>query len=542
MNILQSNYSTYQELINHSSDAIFQIKVISKSNFRIIDINPAAEKMFKLNNGELFGKSIDEVSKLNQFLGNSLDSNLRDCIETCSTIVIEDFTNCNSCSKIHDIVLIPILNVDGVVQTITGIAHQMISEFDIKQESTNVNGSAEEMDNAIFLVGKDGNILYANNYSSRITGYSMEELVSLHIKDVDQSISDDNWKHTWHKIKEEESINTRDILRNRNGDCYPVEIRSDYIEYGGIAFIIRSIKSKVMRTNVEPFITVKRDQHLVENLHSKIIGAITVSEDISERRLTEITLENKNQRIEAMIANHPDPIWMKDADGVFLACNESFARRFNKQVTEITGTTDFEHMETHRARILQKKDKKALEMEGFSIDEEWVTFVKDGHCELWETRRVKLLNAEGMAIGIIGFAKDITDKKELEYDLREKEKIQKTLLDSLPFRVWLKDTEGCLLTANQAYANAAGRVSTYELYGKTDFDIWPHDLALLYRKNDQEVLKTARKFSKESFLKTSGGIRWFETYIAPVVVDGVFHSTIGFEFDVSSKKHIEDGR
>ncbi len=47
---------------------------------------------------------------------------------------------------------------------------------------------------------------------------------------------------------------------------------------------------------------------------------------------------------------------------------------------------------------------------------------------------------------------DISDMKQAELELRQKEAYQRSLLDNFPFMVWLKDKESRFLTVNQAFA------------------------------------------------------------------------------------------
>jgi two-component system sensor kinase FixL len=57
-------------------------------------------------------------------------------------------------------------------------------------------------------------------------------------------------------------------------------------------------------------------------------------------------------------------------------------------------------------------------------------------------------------------------------------------MQHLPGRAWTKDSEGRYIYANEAGAKAVG-VPRDELYGKTDYDVFPADTAAQFRENDR---------------------------------------------------------
>jgi PAS domain S-box-containing protein len=138
------------------------------------------------------------------------------------------------------------------------------------------------------------------------------------------------------------------------------------------------------------------------------------------------------------------------------------------------------------------------------------------------------------------FARDTAvQRKALEDALRIKEQYQRALLDNFPFMVWLKDRESRFLAVNQPFADATGLGSSDALCGKSDLDVWPRDLAEGYRADDREVLRTLRKKDVEELIEDQGVRRWFETYKAPVEVDGTPLGTVGFARDITERKQME---
>lgn len=138
------------------------------------------------------------------------------------------------------------------------------------------------------------------------------------------------------------------------------------------------------------------------------------------------------------------------------------------------------------------------------------------------------------------FVQDITERKQAEKALRQKEGYQQALLDNFPFEVWLKDTDSRFLAVNQVLSDSLGSLSKDDLIGKNDFDIASHDLAESYREDDRQVMESRQKKIVEEIVEHNKHIQWVETYKAPVIDDaGDLLGTVGFCRNISERKSVE---
>jgi len=140
---------------------------------------------------------------------------------------------------------------------------------------------------------------------------------------------------------------------------------------------------------------------------------------------------------------------------------------------------------------------------------------------------------------------------DLKYEISEKKlaerKLQKTLirrnaiLDNIPDMAWLKDKEGNFLAVNEPFARACG-ISKEELYGKTDFDFWPRELAQRYRDDDEQVMKTGkRKSIEETLVHREGQDVWIETIKSPIYDEhGQVMGTTGIARDITERKRMAE--
>lgn len=117
----------------------------------------------------------------------------------------------------------------------------------------------------------------------------------------------------------------------------------------------------------------------------------------------------------------PDLIWLKDADGVYLACNHRFENFLGLSEREILGKTDYDFLNSERADVLREQNQEVMLKGSPFINEEWATFANDGHRELLEISRLPLYDDHGELIGILSIGHNITNRRESEQRLQKSE-------------------------------------------------------------------------------------------------------------------------
>lgn len=144
--------------------------------------------------------------------------------------------------------------------------------------------------------------------------------------------------------------------------------------------------------------------------------------------------------------------------------------------------------------------------------------------------------------GAVVIFHDITLRREQQFKLAEGERQMKAILDNIPDIAWLKDREGRFIAANQRLAAAAGKARESELFGLTDFDLWPRELAERYRRDDEDVMRTKRHHRvEEPFVDAAGTVSWIETVKEAVIGDsGEVIGTTGIARDITERKRAEE--
>jgi PAS domain S-box-containing protein len=148
-----------------------------------------------------------------------------------------------------------------------------------------------------------------------------------------------------------------------------------------------------------------------------LVGGIVM--DVSERVRAERALAGNRARLRALLDTIPDLVWMKDPEGTFLACNRRVEALFGVPEARIVGRRDDDFVDAQRAAEFRSNDLAAIEAGGPRVNEETIAFASDGHEELVETIKAPVFDHDGELIGVIGIARDITERRAAEQAVRE---------------------------------------------------------------------------------------------------------------------------
>jgi PAS domain S-box-containing protein len=165
-----------------------------------------------------------------------------------------------------------------------------------------------------------------------------------------------------------------------------------------------------------------RSRRFFGELETLRISAIDTI-DLLDRRLVEQREEARRLleselRFRLLVDTIPDLIWLKDGDGLYLACNRMFERLFGATEEEIRGKRDHDFVDRDLADFFRAKDLEAIAAGRSVSNEETVVFADDGHVALLETTKTPMFDADGNLVGVLGVGRDITHRRESEEERR----------------------------------------------------------------------------------------------------------------------------
>lgn len=135
-------------------------------------------------------------------------------------------------------------------------------------------------------------------------------------------------------------------------------------------------------------------------------------------------LINSEAQMRTLLNTLPDLVWLKDPDGIYLACNQKFERFFGAKESEIVGKTDYDYLDKELADFFREKDINAIAAGKSVINEEEIVYADDGHKELLETIKTPMYQVDGSLIGVLGIARDITERENMATRLQQASKLE----------------------------------------------------------------------------------------------------------------------
>ncbi len=169
-------------------------------------------------------------------------------------------------------------------------------------------------------------------------------------------------------------------------------------------------------------------EELVDNRSRDLIATqYRMDLAVTKIKRAQEALERSETRLRTLVNALPDLVWLKDPKGKYLFCNKRFERFFGAPEADIIGKTDYDFLTSEAADFFRKKDQLAITAGKPCLNEETVVFADDGHREFLETIKTHIYDPEGELTGVLGIARDITERKRTQ---EEKEKLQELLLQS----------------------------------------------------------------------------------------------------------------
>ncbi len=145
--------------------------------------------------------------------------------------------------------------------------------------------------------------------------------------------------------------------------------------------------------------------------------------------------------------------------------------------------------------------------------------------------------------GIYGAVQDITEKKQIEEALERERSLLRTVIDSLPDYIYLKDINNRCLVSNLANAKALGVSRPEEVEGKSLQDFYAPEEAERYNALDRRILETGESpFRQEdSFIDLASGRRKW-TWMTRTLLqtgNGRIVGIVGIDRDITAYKEAE---
>ncbi len=420
------------------------------------------------------------------------------------------------------------------IRQLEALSRLVISQFELrlKEEAFRLLASVVESSNdAIITKTLEGIITSWNPAAEKLFGYSEAEAIGHPISILFPP----------DRLDEEPQI----LARLRRGE------RAEHFETVRIS---KEGKSIEVSATISPLV----------NDAGEMVGVSKILRDISDLKQAEQALQQLNQSLEEKVTERtqellqvnqlfqtvldafPLSVFWKDRQSVVLGCNQLFAMTCGlKSPLEAIGKSDFDFAcNEDEALAYIADDRQVMESGLAKLNIEENITLASGE-QLWlQTNKVPLRDLEGNVIGVMGTFQDISDRKQAELALAQKEQQFQELanaspsviysivqaLNGAPYFEYLSPAAEKIheLAVAEAYQNSA---IIFE-------QMHPDDLQG-YGDAIKQSLKTLQPFSHEWRIITNSGTKWLRGNSLPSRRkngDVVWHGVVT---EISDRKQVE---
>ena len=367
----------------------------------------------------------------------------------------------------------------------------------------------EEMLDPYYEVDLSGNFTFVNNATCQNLGYSSEEIIG----------------KNFHIIVPPEERKT--LYR-----AFNTAYRTGETNKGFTHRIIRKDGTTGFAESSVSFL---------ENDHGEVIGFSSVSRDITERKQLEDAISHSEERYRTIMEQMYDGYFEVDLDGNFTFVNDAVCRNLGYSKDEMVG-------KSYRYTTPEDDIKNIFIVFNrvYTTGEPHKGFAhkirrKDGSMIFVESSADLRRNEMGEVIGFRSIVRDITERRQLEEELRTSEERYRALFDRSLDLVYIHDFEGNFTDANNMLLKLLGyqredilSLNITSLIGTDQLSKTVQTLKELKETGAQQGITEYRVKCKD------GTFLYLETTESVIYRDGKPYAIQGIARDITDRKQLEN--
>ena len=285
-----------------------------------------------------------------------------------------------------------------------------------------------------------------------------------------------------------------------------------------------------------------------KELRHTLHRAIGVKELTVKVERTEHLLSQSEERLELVTRGSNDGFW----DGQVLP-NEPWSSPrtpvwWSPRVKAMLGYTDEEFpdvLESWTSRLHPEDVDRVFGALTAHIerrdpyDVEYRLLTKAGVYGWFRARGQAIWNENGLITRMSGSLQCVTDRKRAEDALRRSQQLLRDVADNTTAVIYVKDADGRFLFINRRFEQLF-HLTTEEIIGHTNHEVFPREIADAFRANDLQVLSRNSTMEYEEQAPHDDGLHTYLSIKFPLCDHtGTPYATCGISTDITERKRIE---
>jgi PAS domain S-box-containing protein len=255
--------------------------------------------------------------------------------------------------------------------------------------------------------------------------------------------------------------------------------------------------------------------------------------EITEQKVAEEALQKSETMYRTLAESSADLIFVIGRDDRVEYVNSFAAKMVDRAADQVIGSPRTSLFPPEEARR-QKKTLETIFETGTSV-RNVRPLTLAGRIHWFDHYLTPLKNADNRVRSVLGISRDITERMQMEQELREKELTTRALLNAPTDSIILIDDTGIILEMNETAALRFGK-RTDELVGTMSYNLLPEEVA-----QSRKLLMAPVLAKKEMvrFIDERDG-KWYDTVAYPIVSEnGDVKKIAIIARDITEQKNIE---
>jgi len=188
------------------------------------------------------------------------------------------------------------------------------------------------------------------------------------------------------------------------------------------------------------------------NAQEKIIGFQGTIRDITERQQAAEHRDQQFRFLQQLLDTIPNPVFYKDANGIYTGCNHAFEEYVGLRLDQIIGRSVYEIAPKDLADTYSASDKMLFDNPGSQRYEARVRYA-DGSLHNVVFYKATFSDMRGTVLGLVGIILDITERKLREDEIRLQIQIAETITEGVYI---IRSSDGTIVSTNEKFDQMFG--------------------------------------------------------------------------------------
>jgi PAS domain S-box-containing protein len=396
-----------------------------------------------------------------------------------------------------------LLKRNGKIVGRTGIFHDIEDEkkaqLKLEESEFRFRNIVESINEVIYEVDLTGKIVFVSRSVKHVLSFEKEEVIGQNIFEF---------------VYEEDLPMVREAMATLATRDYKfLEYR--YKDRSGAIRWVRSATSPIYR-------------------NGKITGGTGLLSDITDRKLAEQELKEREEAYRTLVENINDIVFETDENAILQYISPQIESILDYRSSELIGTSIFNYIDELKDVMLQRFGRLS---KGGSSKNDYTFKTKTGeHHWLGVSSRAKV--KEGKFIGIFGTITDIHNQKLLEIALQKSEEMYRSLVENTYEVIFDIDLDGTINYLSPRIEHISGYTSE-ELSGKNIYDFMHPDDKAMVNERLSLILEQPFVEIEYRFLKKDKTVYWISSSASPTFKNDELVGVKGAMSDITKRKEYE---